>query len=299
MQIAILGETKIQRGASIKGTSEVNRPNFFIIGAPKCGTTSLARYLGGHPHVFITTPKEPCYFSRSLTVDRLQRRSKAWDRDLDGYLHLFDRAKEQHRLRGDATTRNLRCEAALLEIRALVPGARLIVMLRDPTEMVPSWHAQKLHERQEIEVDLEKAWRLEESRRRGENLPRRLKATDALLYSRVASLGTQVERLLEIFSREQVHAIFMDDLRRDPRSVYLRTLEFLGLSDDGRQDFEVHNKRRMSGGGILSTFGFRKSPAPTTTVSPQFEVELRRYFVDEVEKLERIFGRDLQSWKPR
>jgi len=299
MRIAILGETTIRQDALIKSTHEVNRPNFFIIGAPKCGTTSLARYLGGHPHVFITTPKEPCYFSRSLTVDRLQRRPKAWDRDLDGYLHLFDRAKEQHRLRGDATTRNLRCEAALLEIRALIPEARLIVMLRDPTEMVPSWHAQKLHERQEVEHDLEKAWRLEESRRRGLNLPRRLKATDALLYSQVARLGTQVERLLEIFPREQVHDIFMDDLRQDPRGIYLRTLEFLGLTDDGRQDFEVHNKRRMSQRGILSAFGLRKSRVPVATVSPQFEDELRRHFVGEVEKLERILGRDLRSWKPR
>ncbi len=289
----------MRQGASIKGTREVNRPNFFIIGAPKCGTTSLARYLGGHPHVFITNPKEPCYFSRSLTVDRVQRRPKECHRSLDGYLHLFDRAKEQHWLRGDATTRNLRCEAALLEIRALVPEARLIVMLRDPTEMVPSWHAQKVHERQEVEGDLEKAWRLEESRRRGENLPPRLKATDAFEYSQVARLGTQVEHLLEIFPREQVHTIFMDDLRQDPRSVYLRTLEFLGLSDDGRQDFEVHNKRRTSRGGILSAVGLRKSRVPVIAVSLQFEDELRRHFVGEVEKLERILGRDLGAWKPR
>jgi len=277
----------------------VNRPNFFIIGAPKCGTTSLARYLGGHPHVFVTTPKEPCYFSRSLTTDREQRRSKVCHRTLDGYLHLFDRAKEQHRLRGDATTRNLRCEPALLEIKALVPEARLIVMLRDPAEMVPSWHAQKLHERQEVEGDLEKAWRLEASRRQGESIPPRLKATDAFEYSQVARLGTQVERLLQIFPREQVHVIFMDDLRLDPRGVYLRALEFLGLSDDGRQDFEVHNKRRNSRGGILSAVGLRKSRLPTTTISLQFEDELRRHFVGEVEKLERILGRDLQSWKPR
>jgi hypothetical protein len=115
----------------------------------------------------------------------------------------------------------------------------------------------------------------------------------------VARLGTQVERLLEIFPREQVHVIFMDDLRKDPRNVYLRTLEFLWLSDDGQQDFEVHNKRRMSRGRILSAVGFRKSRVPITAVSPQFEDELRRHFVGEVEKLEHILGRELQSWKPR
>src|SRR5579862_713211 len=118
---------------------KLKRPNFFIIGAPKCGTTSLARYLGEYPNIFVTSPKEPCYFSRSLTVDRVQERSKECHRSLEGYLHLYDGATEQQRLRGDATTRNLRCEAALLEMKELFPDARLIVMLRDPTEFIPSW----------------------------------------------------------------------------------------------------------------------------------------------------------------
>jgi hypothetical protein len=278
---------------------EVKRPNFFIIGAPKCGTTSLARYLGDHPHVFVTTPKEPCYFSRSLTVDRVQRRSKACHRSLEGYLHLFDASTEQHQLRGDATTRNLRCEAALFEIKALVPEARLIVMLSNPAEFIPSWHAQKIHEKQEVEYDLEKAWRLEESRRHGMNLPGTLKATDALFYSQVARLGSQVERLLEIFPRKQVHLIILDDLRENPQSVYARTLEFLGVVDDGRSDFEVHNKRRTSKRGVLSLLGLGKTQASIVGASPQFENELRQYFVDEVEKLERILGRDLRSWKPK
>lgn len=266
-------------------------PNFFIVGAPKCGTTSLARYLGSHPHAFITNPKEPCYFSRSLTVDRVQQRANGCHRNLNEYLHLFDGAKERHWLRGDATTRNLRCESALLEIKALFPAARLFVMLRDPTELVPSWHAQKLHEKQEVEHDLEKAWQLEESRRQGMNLPRRLKATDALFYSQVARLGTQVERLLEISPREQVHVIFLDDLRQNPRSVYLGTLEFLGLPDDGRSVFEVHNKRRGSQGGILSAVGLSKLQASTTPISPRFEEELRRHFRGEVDKLERTLAR--------
>lgn len=282
-----------------ENVDEVKQPNFFIIGAPKCGTTSLARYLGDHPQVFVTTPKEPCYFSRSLTVDRVQRRSKACHRSLEGYLHLFDAATERHQLRGDATTRNLRCEAALFEIKALVPEARLIVMLRDPTEFIPSWHAQKIHEKQEVEYDLEKAWRLEESRRQGTNVPGRLKATDAVFYSQVARMGSQVERLLQIFPREQVHLIVLDDLRKNPRDVYVRTLEFLGAIDDGRTDFEVHNPRRTSKRGILSLFGLGKSPIPIVGPSPKFEAELRHHFVGEVEKLERILGRDLSSWKPK
>ena len=216
-------------------------PNFFIVGAPKCGTTSLARYLESHPQIFVTKPKEPSYFARSLLTDWGARRSAAYQSDWDSYLQLFQPASDKQVRRGEATTRYLRCEAALREIKTSCPEARLIAMLRDPVAMVESWHAQKLWEKQETEPVLERAWRLEESRRRGENLPARLKATDALFYSQVARLGSQVERLLEIFPREQVHLVLLDDLHRDPLQVYRGALQFLGVPYDDRTDFAVHN----------------------------------------------------------
>ena len=273
-------------------------PNFFIVGAPKCGTTSLAQYLAGHPMVFVTEPKEPSYFSRSLTTDWEAKRCQAYELDLDSYLQLFQAASDGHTRRGEATTRYLRCEAALREIKALYPEARLIAMLRDPVAMVESWQAQKLWEKQETEPDLENAWRLEESRRRGEGLPRRLKAKDALFYSQVASLGTQVERLLKIFPREQVHLILLDDLRREPQSVYQATLRFLGLPDDGRTDFAVHNPRRNpTANRILSAMQLVGPRSPTGKMSAAFKDELRRHFEPEVAKLEQILGRDLSAWK--
>ena len=273
-------------------------PDFFIVGAPKCGTTSLARYLAEHPRVYITNVKEPSYFARSMVTEWEAKRSAAYQLDLDSYLQLFQPATDEQTRRGEATTRYLRSETALREIKTLCPDARLIVMLRDPVAMVESWHAQKLWERQETEPVFESAWRLEESRRRGDDLPRRLKATDALFYSQIARLGTQVERLLQIFPQEQVRLILLDDLVRDARRVYQDTLQFLGIPDDGRTNFAVHNpRRRLIANRVLSALHLASPRMPTGNTSPAFAIELRRSFAPEVAKLERILGRDLSAWK--
>ena len=273
-------------------------PNFFIIGAPKCGTTSLARYLESHPEIFVTQPKEPSYFARSLLTDWAKKRAPSYQFDWESYLRLFQAAGDKQVRRGEATTRYLRCEAALQEIKTSCPEARLIAMLRDPVAMVESWHAQKLWEKQETEPVLESAWRLEESRRRGENLPARLKATDALFYSQVAKLGSQVERLLEISPREQVHLILLDDLHRDPLQVYRGALQFLGVPYDERADFAVHNPRRnLTANRVLSALRLVGPRTPTGTISSAFENELRRVFEPEVVKLERILARDLSAWR--
>ncbi len=246
----------------------------------------------------MTSPKEPNYFARSLFTDRALKRCEEFRTKLDSYLRLFDRATEKHVRRGEASTRYLRCEPALKEIKALCPDARLIVMVRDPVEMVQSWHAQKLWEKQETETNLERAWRLEASRRRCEHLPRGLKAKDALFYSTVSCLGTQGERLLEIVRREQVWFALLDDLRDDPLQVYQDALRFLELADDGRTDFSVQNPRRTSvTSRIMSALRIATTPPAQSTISSAFESELRDYFKPETRKLERILGRDLSAWR--
>ena len=280
------------------GESLHKPPNFFLVGAPKCGTTSLARYLERHPQVFVTRPKEPSYFARTLLTEWATKRAPTYQTDWDGYLRLFEKATDEQVCRGEATTRYLRCEAALREIQTRCPTAKLIVMVRDPVAMVESWHAQKLWEKQESEPVLERAWRLEETRRHGQNLPSRLKAIDAVFYSQVTRLGTQVERLLELFPRERVHLILLDDLQRDASQVYQAVLQFLGVAADERSNFGVHNSRRtLTANRILSSLGLVQPRAPTGRMSPAFESELRQFFEPEVVKLERILARDLSAWR--
>ena len=96
--------------ATVEG---IMRPDFFIVGAPKCGTTALSTYLGQHPDVFMSTPKEPNYFGADLhrTKPRIT---------LDTYLSYFERAAGQQRV-GEASTCYLCSKTAASEIRGLTP----------------------------------------------------------------------------------------------------------------------------------------------------------------------------------
>ena len=106
------------------------KPNFFIVGAPKAGTTTLFSLLARHPEVF--TPryyKEPHYFSSSTITDD----NRIAIRDEQTYLGLFSGA-ERYRAVGEASTSYLRDPEVPRLLREFNPEARIIVLLRDPVE---------------------------------------------------------------------------------------------------------------------------------------------------------------------
>ena len=210
------------------------RPTFVIAGAPKCGTTSLSEYLRSNPDVFVTTPKEPFYFTEDLPTLRKVRSEEA-------YLSLFERAPESARCRGEATALYLFSSEALPRIRRFEPESRIVVMLRNPVEMVRSLHSQLLYSFFEDEPDFARAWALQDERSAGRRLPRRCSEPRVLQYGEIGMLGLQVERLLGLFPREQVHFIALDEFVAEPGRVYRRVLDFLGAGDDGRSDFPVFN----------------------------------------------------------
>ena len=69
------------------------KPNFFIIGAPKSGTTALYQYLSSHPNIYMCTPKEPHYFSNDLN-------GVAFVKTLDEYQNLFKAKNKNHKIIG-------------------------------------------------------------------------------------------------------------------------------------------------------------------------------------------------------
>ncbi len=100
-------------------------PNFFIVGAPRCGTSSLFVYLSAHPDVFVCQPKEPHHFGADLDL-----RPRPFP-DRDAYLRLFDGGSGARQL-GEASVLYLYSRTAPCEIRALSPDARAIVPQEDP-----------------------------------------------------------------------------------------------------------------------------------------------------------------------
>lgn len=213
--------------------STARLPRFFIVGAPKCGTTSLERWLSSNPSVYMPPVKEPMFFATDLAFRRVREESE--------YAALYRRAKPGQ-VAGDASPEYLLSRAAVPAIEAVVPDARYVVMTRDPVEMVVSFHSQLLRWMLEDEPDLAAAWRLQEARSRGERLPPRCPDPLILQYREWGALGSQLERLMATVPADRLLHIPLDALRADPRRTYLSVLEFIGATDDGRTAFPAFNQ---------------------------------------------------------
>lgn len=290
-------------------------PNFFLIGAPKCGTTSLVKWLSEHEQVFMCTPKEPYFFCTDLLVQRAAR-------DWDGYCRLFDSARGVRAI-GEASTTYLRSDTAIANILEHLPAARFIVCLRNPVDMVASVHAQLVRGAREDMRDLRTAIELEAKRRQGEQLPVGTDDSARLMYSEICALGTQLARLYDQVESDHVHLVFMDDLKNDIAKVWIGLQKFLDLEDDGRMEFGIENARAMPRSTMVSrlvrnlqkakaeiapqlNFGIgarvaRVLERPPTVDETAMPIELRKElsekFADEVLLLETLTGRDLAAWR--
>ncbi len=216
------------------------RPNFFIAGAPKCGTTALFEYLRRHPDIFVPDParKESHYFADDLPG--LQRYGPHGD-----YFRLFDRAQPHHQSIGEASVYYLYSSVALARIRKYDPEARIIAMFRNPLEAVYSYHSQLLHSLNEDVGDFRQAWRLQADRQQGSDIPRTCLEPSVLQYRDVFQFGSQCERLLSYFPAEQVKIVLFDEFVRTTRRVYGEILAFLGVPDDHRVSFPRVNENRQ------------------------------------------------------
>lgn len=222
--------------AKSKSRPGVAIPNLFLVGAAKCGTTAMASYLGQHPEIHFSNPKEPIFFGRDL--------QHAWRLpNLDSYLALFEEGRDCRYL-GEGTVWYLYSRTAAEEIKAFNPDAKILIMLRNPVDALYSLHGQFLFSGNESHANFEKALAAEPQRRQGRGIPRAAHFPSGLLYSEVVRYTSQVQRYLDVFGRDNVHIVVYDDFARDPQGVYRTVLEFLGVSTDHRPDYAVVNSAR-------------------------------------------------------
>ena len=215
------------------------RPNYLVIGAQNCGTTSLCANLGKHPDVFVTYPKELHFFSDPNTFE------KGWTW-YEG--HFKEVTTETAIGEGSTTyTRNVYQPDAPGLIARHLPDARLVYMVRHPLRrMETHW----LHRRR---LKRNPLWDFERTYR---EVPWML---DASLFWR------QISFYRENFPDDRIHVVFFEDYVADPDRELARCFEFLGVDasfvvPDAR---EVHNpslgrKADKALGRIL-----RKTPGTT------------------------------------
>jgi hypothetical protein len=212
-------------------------PSFFLVGAPRCGTTAMSRALEANPQICFSVPKETHYFSKTHLESPACVQTEYVDR-------FFFHRLPSHRAMGEGSVSYLYSEAAIDQILQLNPDARFLVMVRNPLEMVPSFHRLMLFFLEEDVEDFAEAWALQERRLRGERLPRTNTDRLVLQYREIGSLGKYIDRLQQQSSKEQVQVLVYDDFRRDPIPVYRQALRFLGVDDDGRTEMPVRMTTR-------------------------------------------------------
>ena len=234
------------------------RPDFLIVGAPKCGTTAMARYLSAHPDVFVADRKDLHYFGSDLGFTRRDRLNEA------AYLEHFDDARAEARV-GEASVWYLYSCRAAVEVAQFDPQMRIIVMLRHPVEMMYALYTQLRYNGLGDE-DLDTfaaALDAEPSRREGRGLP--IGGTplpEALQYRRTAAFADQLTRYLEVFERQQVCVVLQDDLKADAGAAYRRVLTFLEVDPSFEPDLQVVNAHK-----VVRSEGLRKLISATPSAA--------------------------------
>ncbi|MGN7613167.1 sulfotransferase family protein [Magnetococcales bacterium HHB-1] len=211
----------------------MRKVNFFILGAPKCGTTSMTKWLAEHPSFYMSAPKEPHFFNTDIG-NGIQ--------DLQTYQQLFSAATKQHQVICEASTGYLSSTTAVANILQYNPDARFAVMVRNPIEQVYSYYNFRCLMGDETLQSFAEAWHRQARRAAGLDVPLTCAHAEGLQYGLMCKTGHQLQRVYAQVDKKHVHVIVFDDLKSNAQQVYQQVLNFLDLADDHRQDFTVHNR---------------------------------------------------------
>ncbi|MEY2404047.1 MAG: hypothetical protein QOD38_1598 [Acidimicrobiaceae bacterium] len=256
-------------------------PTFVVIGVLRGGTTSLSRYLGAHPQVFVASQKEVHFFD------------KHFDEGLGWYERQFQDAGTA-RQAGEATPAYLYNDIAMQRLRATLPDAKLIVTLREPVERAYS-HYWLLRAQNRTDKDFEQAVREDPTHgwlERG----RYLRFLQPLEAEREAG---------------RLHVLLFEDLRDSPAETYAEICRFLDIDDSvlpavvGRQinayvAIRSMRVRRWSGRlpkQLRDVVGrVNTSRVPYPSLDPELAADLRAEFEEDNAALADWLGRDLSAW---
>lgn len=302
----------------------MNRPNFFILGAKKCGTTALHHYLGQHPEVYMSIPKEPIFFEAE------------YYKGLDYYWEQYFSGWQGEKAVGEARHRNLFLPYVPKRIQESIPNPRFIVIVRNPIKrafsdwlnMYASGH-ETLSFEDALYEDIKRMQRgitfegeegahlWAESLTLGEG--RRGGGFSKSYHSYVESgyYSLQIRRYFELFPRERLKIVSLEDLAQNPQLVVSAVWSFLGvdpdiqLVDSKPQNtsvslFRVQVVKYVRRVKVLQTlprsvksFGLRLSDsigARMPTILPSVKEFLVDHYYEHNRDLEKLTGRDLSHW---
>ncbi len=309
-------------------------PDFFIVGAPKAGTTALYYYLDQHPEIYMSPVKEPNYFAFEVRPENLgedlqdarndqaalreylqgavlEKRFGALVTDWADYLKLFRNVNGEKAV-GEASVTYLWSVTAAPNIRARIPDARIIMILRSPAERAFSQYLENLANdrihnsfREQIQAS---------ALRRGGRFQTMHPFLEFGLYFE------QVNRFLELFPRQSVSILLYEEYRANQKQAMIDVFRFLGVDPAFEPNMSVKHLepqvprflaisrflkrigtwqclKRLSPNALvphLRTVAFRHRRSLTMDRADRnFLVE---YYREDVQKLSGLLDRDLGAW---
>lgn len=297
-------------------------PSLYLIGAPKSGTTSLASWLSDHPEIYFSVPKEPYYWAS----DYPRLRAHYGFDTRASYEALFSSTEAQRAtVLAEGSTTYLYSQRAVPDILAAVDRPRFIVALRNPVDLLVSYHRTELVALNEDETDFATAWRRSVAGGAPQTTPLDPKLVD---YPLVGSLGAAVERLLGHAPRSSVHFVVFDDLATDPVRTWTGLTGFLGLSEEPRPSFDVRNASDKTYRSALLRRLTHRPPQPLASpmrrlrqwsrttanplagklkarmwraarrpeVDPEVRAEVAAFLAEDTLRLGELIGSDLRHW---
>ncbi|WP_449417981.1 tetratricopeptide repeat protein [Phormidium nigroviride] len=209
----------------------LRNPDFIIIGSPRCGTTSLYKYITSHPQILAAAEKEICFFSEHF------HRGKAW---YDA--HFFPKIYPHKLLTGEATPTYLNHPLAAQRLHESLPQVKLIIILRNPVARVFSHYqmwvrrgTEKRSFEEAMNVEMEILAKANETDLENAMYWKQCEYLDKSLYV------YSIRRWMRLFPKEQFLILRSEDFYANPAVALQEVFAFLGLPDYQLPDYEKYN----------------------------------------------------------
>ena len=285
------------------------KPEYFVVGTAKAGTTSLFKYFLDHPQVFVPPNKETYFFGEHCYEDSKIETIKE-------YQKIFRSAVSGEKC-VEVSTSYLYSQQAACEIKEYNPDAKIMIILRNPVDRAFSNYKYKLKTGKEDCNNFEEALSREENRISA-GLPYGFHYTGMGLYY------NQVKRYFDIFDKENVLVLLFDELKSDPALFYEKINCFMGIKP--LTSFNTSKKVNKSGAArsklimrVLNDDSFLKKMVKRIVPKDKqrhvsgflkdlnisnkkilmktgTKNRLKEFFHDDIMKLESCINKDLSSW---
>jgi hypothetical protein len=297
----------------------MRKPNFIIMGFPKCGTTSLHHYLEEHPNIFMPSQKELHYFtSKKLAIlnngpgDKIVKQTQI--KSLSRYLSFFKNVNDEIAI-GEASPSYINYPEFFPEIKKTLDDPKVIIIIRDPINRAYSNYLHLKRESRET-LSFKESIFAEEKRKK-------LEYSDFWYYKFNSTYFDKIKKAKSVFSK--VLVLTQEDLNQKPEQTIKVVYSFLGV--DKNHKIGNLDKRYNLGGNyssnIITRILFKPSKTknilkkfvkPTSRIKvyltflskyflkPTEEMDLetvdllRKHFKNDVKKIEKM-NVNIKSWR--